>query len=526
MKFFNDCHRMYAIIFTFSLFLFLINFLIQGKILFTYSDVYGLIFKLNWPFWLGYLVLLILILYHFSKFEKIDENFVFLTIFLLMIYLIGTPFFLEHLPRFEDSWSHSFVSQQIFKNEKVKNGITIYEEYPGSFLFYGLLFKLLPTYDIMKIFPPIFYIVGISATYLITKNLVNKKTAFLTSILYIFFNWTVEDNHLSPQFLMLNMYFLFMLILIKYLKESKNRKNYFIVLILFTLAITFSHPLTPIFLIFILGSILIICKKLRRAIIPIFILVAITFFIYETFETTMLVDITKFFKDFIEILTLGRLTNPVARFTGLDFLYRKIILGSKVSIILFSVILGSFGVITLYKEKYSTEAKFFFAWAFALVPLMIFLGQVIHGEFYERFALISSFPLAFLTSYFLIKTRIKTIYILIILLILSPLYFFGKYGNEAYESQSQQKLKVDCYSYIFNSNCEKNNQAVTSWLNLDIELLGSRHAGTTREEVMAISITKNLDVESIFHYINMCTSKNRIDRLYSTNEAAAYAFIR
>lgn len=521
----DDHEKVYASLFTFSLIIFLINFLIQGRIVFTYSDFYGLIFKLNWPFWLGYFILLVLISFHFSKFAKLDERFVFLTISLLVIYLIGTPFFLEHLPRFEDSWIHSYLPQQIFRNEKVNLAITVYEEYPGSFLFYGLLFQLLPPYHVMKFFPPLFYIVGVSTIYLIAKNLVGGRIAFLTSILYVFFNWTIEDNHISPQFLILALYFLFMLILVKHLNEKKWKMRYFLVLAFIALVINFSHPLTPIFLIFILSAAVVLCKKLRKMIIPVLAVVMVIFVLYELFETTAFFPIFNFVKNFMEILTFGHFSNPTVRFTGMGLLHRRVILGSKISITLFSVALGFFGIKTLNKEKFKTEAKFFFSWAFALLPLMLFLSQVIEGEFYERFALISSLPLAFLSSYFFDKSRTKAVYILIILLALTPLYFFAKHGNEAYQSESLEKLKADCYAFTFGSNCEENMEIVISSLDFDIDLLGIRHVGIVREEVMAISISRNLDVEKVFDLFDAQTEINRMDRYYSTNKAAVYNFL-
>ena len=105
-----NIQRIYPILYISSLILFLVNFLIQGQIIFTYSDFYGILFKMDWIFWLGYIVLIILIYFHFKNFKYIDEKFVYFTLLLLVLYLIGTPFFYEHLARFEDTWGHSFLT--------------------------------------------------------------------------------------------------------------------------------------------------------------------------------------------------------------------------------------------------------------------------------------------------------------------------------------------------------------------------------------------------------------------------------
>jgi hypothetical protein len=283
--------------------------------------------------------------------------------------------------------------------------------------------------------------------------------------------------------------------------------------------------LTPIFLILILGSVVVTCKKLRWIIFPILILVGVVFTLYETFETTAFVHISRFVRNFIEILSFGHFNNPTVRFTGLGFFHRQINLGSKLAIGFISFVLGFLGLKKLWKQKNKTEAKFFFSWTLALIPLMIVLSQVLEGEFYERFFLISSLPLGFLSSYYLTKNKVRISYIFIIFLILSPLYFFGKHGNEAYQSESLEKLNSDCYAFTFGSDCEKNNEIVISSLDFDIDTLGIIHVGISREEIMAISISRTLEPEDVLVLFDNQTESNHMDRYYSTNKAAVYNFI-
>ena len=115
----NIHQKIYAVIFTYSLILFLISFLIQYPFIFSYSNYYGILFKMDLIFWEGYVAVLIMIYFHLINFKKFDEKYVYLSLLILIIYLIGTPFFYEYLPRFEDAWSHSFLGQEmlsIFKS--------------------------------------------------------------------------------------------------------------------------------------------------------------------------------------------------------------------------------------------------------------------------------------------------------------------------------------------------------------------------------------------------------------------------
>jgi hypothetical protein len=478
---------------------------------------------MSWIFWIGYLLLLILISFQVRYFEKLDKKYSFLTLTLLTVYLIGTSFFNEYLPRYEDTWSHSYLPQEIFRHKKVNIGISIYEEYPGSFLFYGLMFEFLPKYDVMKFFPPLFYIVGLLSIYLLVKNLVNEKLALFTSILYMFFNWTVEDNHISPQFLNLNVYFFLMFVLVKLLDKKQNKKEYLFIIALFTATIVFSHPLTPMFLILILGSIFILNRKLRKEVFPAFVIVLTIFLTYEVYRATTINYIIDYLKEFIQIITSEpSLNKALSRFRGLSFLSRQIILGSKIFLTVFSLIFGNLGMLLLRKKRFGTAANFFFVWAFSLIPFIIIMSQLFGGEFYERFILISSLPLAFLSAYYLEHYNFRATAILIILLVLTFPYFLGKHGNEVFESESLQKLRADCFSFKLDTDCEEKMEIIGSPLNWDIENLGETHFGISREEIIASSIYNDRDLEATFELIEKQAETKKLDRIYSTEESAVY----
>jgi hypothetical protein len=467
--------------------------------------------------------MLILVCLQIKYFEKINKNYTFFTLTLLTIYLIGTSFFYEYLPRFEDTWAHSYIAQEMLRNKKVNIGLSIYEEYPGSFLFYGLMFEFLPKYFVLKFFPPLLYIIGLLSIYLLTKNLINNKLALLTPVFYVFFNWTIEDNHISPQFLNLHLYFLLMLVLIKFLMEKKNKIKYLFIITLFATTIVFSHPLTPMFLILILGSVLILARKLRKDIFPVFVIILILYLTYEIYRTTTFNYIIDYLKNFFQIIiSRPSLESATSRFRGLSFLYRQIIFGSKVFLTIFSIIFGFLGSLLLRKKGFGTTANFFFAWAFSMIPFVVIMSQIVEGEFYERFILIASLPLGFLTAYILEQGKFRVRTILIILLVLTIPYFLSKHGNEAFQSESLEKLKVDCFSFEFGTDCEEKMEIVGSPLNWDIENLGKTHFGISREEIMASSIYNDKDLDAVFNQIEKQSETNKLNRVYSTDEAAAY----
>ena len=514
--------QIYTILFIFSLLVFFINLLIQGQIIFTYSDSYGLLFKMNLIYWSGYIILIFLIYFQLKNYENIDKKYSYLTLILLTIYLIGTPFFYERLPRFGDSWAHSFIASEMFRNKQVYNDISIYEDYPGTFLFYGLLYELLPAYHVMKFLPVFLYMVGALSIYLIFKNLSNEKTAFLISIFYMFFNWTVEDNHISPQFLTLTLYLVFIFVLIKFLKDKENKNKYFLLLVLLSAAIVVSHPFTPIFLFFILGSVIVLCKKIRFSLIPVIVILFILFSVYELYITTTLKMLARDISTFIEVLFSGSSFERVTyRLISSQF-SRQVFLGSRIGITIVSIFLGLMGIRVLYGKKYTTEAKFFLAWAFSLIPFLIFVSQVLKGEYYERFVLISSLPLAALTVYFLSGHKVKPSFIFIFLLVLSPLFFIGKYGNEAFESISTEKMITYCYSHQYNTDCEENSVISPIELNYQLENFGKTYFEVSRESIMASSIYMDETIDSIEKKINDISERNEMDRIYSTSIAGAY----
>jgi len=515
--------KIYLTLYFSSLIIFVINLLLQGQIYFSYYDSLGLILKISPIIWLGYAILLILIYFQFVNYRKIDQKFVFLTFLLLIVYLIGTPFFYEYLPRFPDTWTHSYIAQKMFETGNVVNNLSGYEEYPGSFLFYGVLFQILPPYLVMKFFPPLFYVIGVVTIYLLFKHFFDSKVSFLASVLYLFFNWTVEDNHLSPQFLVLNIYFIFMLVLIKMLSIPKKYKMPYVFLsFLLIPVIVFSHPGTPIFLILILGSMLIICKRLRTlTLLSLFIFLVLVYSTYTYFQSIYFESYISHFNQFLELLRFGQLGGATERLSTSSS-NRIIFLASRLGITFFSVALGILGIHYIRKRGYKTEANLLIGWSFAMLVFSIFVSVALKGEYYERFVLISSLPLAAVCAYFMNKSKFPGIIILIILLLISPLYFIAKYGNEAFESVSLEKLKAECFSLNYYDHCDENQEIVDSPLDYSFLAFGSSYFTVSREGILATSVYQNMEQSDVNARLESIVVNNTLDKIYSTNNVMVY----
>lgn len=515
--------KIYLTLYFSSLIIFAINLILQGQIYFSYNDSLGLILKLSPIFWLGYLVLLVLICFQYVNFNKIDQKFVYLTFLLLIIYLIGSPFFLEHLPRFPDTWAHSYLAQKMFETGQVVNHLSGYEDYPGTFLFHGVLFQILPPYQVMKFYPLILYIVGVAAIYLLFKHFFDSKVSFLASILYMFFNWTVEDNHLSPQFLVLNLYLVFMLVFIKLLSVPKKDKNpYLFLSFLLIPVIVFSHPGTPIFLILILGSMFILCKRLRNlTFISVFIFLIVVFATYTYYQKSYANSYVEYMNRFLKTLFSGETSGSTERLiTSLPS--REIFLASRGVITFVSFVIGVIGIFFIRRKGYKTEGNIFVAWAFSMLLFSVFVSLALKGEYYERFVLIASLPLASVGAYFINEKRTPGMMIFIMLLLISPLYFIAKYGNEAFESVSVEKLKADCFSYNFYDNCDENQEVVNSMLDYNFGVFGSTYFTVSREGIMVTTVYQGMKQSDAMNKFEGIALNKRLDQVYSSNSAMSY----
>ena len=520
---FNRYQKTYLALYFISLIIFLINLVFQGQIIFTNSDLFGLILKMSPIFWMGYLFLLILIIFQLSNFNKIGQKFAYLTLILLVIYLIWTPFVHEYLARYPDAWIHSYLAQKMFETGKVVNRLMIYEEYPGTFLFYGFSFQVFPPYLVMKFLPPILYILGVIAIYLLFKCFFDSKVSFLASVLYLFFNWTVEENHLSPQFLIFNLYLVFMLVLIKFFSSSKkDRIPYLVFLFLMIPVIVFSHPGTPVFLILILGSMLILCKRVRSlGFFSIFLFLVITFVTYSYYQSIHFESYKTIISHFFDILQSGELSGTTQRL-GTTIPSRKIFLASRITITVFSFIIGLMGILFLRKKRYKTESSLFIGWIFSMLLFTVFVSIGLKGQFYERLVLVSSLPLAAVGAYFLKEFKVSRIMILIILLLLTPLYFIAKYGNEGFESVSLEKLNAECFSHNFYDNCDEKQEIVDTLFGYDLEASYPLFLSVTRENILSTSLYNSMSLQDVKAKLESIILDRRLDKIYSSDAAAAY----
>jgi hypothetical protein len=429
----------------------------------------------------------------------------------------------EYLARYPDTWIHAFLAQKMFETGKVVNNLRIYEEYPGTFLLYGFLFQIFPPYLVMKYLPPLIYMLGVVAIYLLFERFFDSKVSFLASVLYLFFNWTVEDNHLSPQFLIFNLYLVFLLVIIKFFGSSKkDRIPYLFYSFLLIPVIVFSHPGTPVFLILILGSVLILCKNVRNLeTFSLFLFLVISFVIYIYYQPIYFDSLKNDIKRFFDILQTGEFSGTTQRLVT-TIPSRTIFLASRLTITVFSFIIGIVGILLLRKKNHKVESSLFIGWIFSMLLFTAFVSVALRGEFYERMVLVLSLPLAAVGAYFLTEFKVPGIIILILLLVLTPLYFVGKYGNEEFESLSLEKLKAECFSYNFYDNCDEKQEVVDTTFGYSLMVSDVTHLIFTKENVLSTSVYQNMNQKNVIAKLESIVSYNKLDKIYSSDKAATY----
>jgi len=314
-----------------------------------------------------------------------------------------------------------------------------------------------------------------------------------------------------------------MLLLIKLVSSQKKDKTpYLILSFLFVPVIVFSHPGTPIFLILILSSMLILCKKVRDLrFLSVFIFLIITFISYNYYQSIYSKTYINYVDRFFDALFSGQYAGTTERFVT-TIPSRIIFLLSRIEITIFSFVFGLLGIYFLNKRGYKNEAGLFIAWAFSMVLFTIFVSLSLKGEYYERLVLISSLPLAAVGAYFLEETKVSGRIILIILLLTTPLYFVAKYGNEAFESISLEKLRVDCFSNNFYDNCDEKQEIVNSAFNYDVKSFGYSYYTVSREVILVTSVYQSMEQDKIKIELEKIIADKKLDRIYSSNKAAAY----
>jgi hypothetical protein len=304
--------------------------------------------------------------------------------------------------------------------------------------------------------------------------------------------------------------------------KEVNKKNYLAILMLIIPVIVFSHPGTPLFLMLILISTFIICKKFRTPTFGFVIMFLLTsFLLYNINQSKTFESNIAYIKKFLEIISTGRLPNMAYRFGG-AFLERHVFLVNRTILTSLSLFLGSTGIFYMYRRKFNTAAKFFFSWSFSILLFVLFVGFVLRGEYYERFVMISSLPLAASGAYFLGNVKLSKTLFIPLLIFLSISYFIAKYGNEAFESVSSEKLRADCFYYTSHTYCEELQEVVDTRLYTNLDDFGTTYFHMSREKIMFQAILLNKNLEDVIEAVNIIASNLRLDRVYSNYNAWIY----
>ena len=239
------------------------------------------------------------------------------------------------------------------------------------------------------------------------------------------------------------------------------------------------------------------------------------------FQSTYFESYITYIKHFFDILLSGEFSGTAQRFAT-TLPSRMIFLASRITITVFSFIIGLIGILLLHKKKYKAESSLFIAWTFSMLLFTIFVSIGLRGEYYERLILVSSLPLAAVGAYFLKEFKVSGIMIFILLLLLTPLYFVAKYGNEGFESTSLEKLKAECFYYNFYDNCFEKQEIANTVFGYNLNDFYSLHLAITRENVLSTSLYNGMSQQDVRAKLEAIFLDYRLDKIYSSDQAAVY----
>jgi hypothetical protein len=397
----------------------------------------GLASVLPLSFWVSLgLVCLSLVTYMVVPPERCSERKLFVQVLCLTIILYWTALITEPNTRIASGWFHFGEAKYVIDYGQISPERVDYHQWPLWFVLTAALSIVsnLPANLLMKggvmVFS-IFYLVALRAMAGHFTRDIRKVYLFIS--IFTIGNWIGQD-YWSPQFVAFLMYIMLWIFVLRFPVRNWNRRILVVFLLLF-LAVTATHPLTPIaFILSILGLKLIKSEFTFRVPLSFTIL----FFLGWQFKVAPFGLL-----EFIPILP-STFSSPFRAlfFTQeLSRLYYPapgtfIRLYIKGTLIAFYTLISLAAVATIY--KYRREVfKLAAGWiggAFVFAFLVRFSFEIV-----ERFILFCLIPMSIVITYFLgrvVLEKPKKAYyaaLLGVLMASAPLSVAAHYGNESFE---------------------------------------------------------------------------------------------
>lgn len=415
-------------------------------------DVFFYAKQLGIYYWIGIVILFIaILLLIFAKYHLKLKNSILLEIFLifiLVLFLFGTPSFIYHNPRFSDVYGVITMIDALTAMHHTPLGDPNVGGYMGFFpgtLFFFSFVKIVSGLSLLtlaKYYPIYLMLLSSLLVYYVTRRLSNDY-AFLSPVCYLSLAWT-QEYHLSPQSLALILYASFWLFIIIQLISKRNFTEFSIISLILLAAMIVSHPLTPLVVIinlsflFIASFLLAYLRPVKMGRISSTLLLAA---IFMFFGWCMLLAIDNFanliftLKTFVGNLYLAHTVlnfapvNPQPD-AALVNLIREVLTVVETAV-------GGICTLYLWRKRRRVEAVILGSWFVSCY--IFFMPGAIAGAYFGRTLIFSLFPfsvliaLAFSSGF---KSRIgKTIQICVLLLIFSSAILIPvtNYGGDYFE---------------------------------------------------------------------------------------------
>lgn len=196
------------------------------------------------------MALIIMIQILFFKLSKYVQYIILLEIFIFSITLSSSFNFIFPGPIGNDAYYHINFIESIIDQGNINSYIGNYVNYPIFHLFYAEFINItgLNEIKITQVFLAIYQIIFFCFLFLLTKKIFNDKIALISVLLF-----SITPYIVQPQFLFYPMAFTFTIFLLSlYLLNNISRNKVFLILFLISFVLlTFAHPLSPFFLLFI-----------------------------------------------------------------------------------------------------------------------------------------------------------------------------------------------------------------------------------------------------------------------------------
>jgi len=431
--------------------------------------VLGLVTALSSMYWLGLAVIiggLLLVCYHGSRWA-------WLNVAALVAALHGLPGLLEPNPRFSVAWIHSGFTQQIADNGTLLRSLDARFSWAGFFAGGGLLQRWAGTESLMWLvrYAPVFYNgVSVVLIALLARRLrATEMQSVLAAAFFVCLNWIGQD-YFAPQATAFLLYLLIVTVVLYAFPADPSLGHPWMVrvmrpamdvqrgleggqarLVLFgcyalTVAMVISHQLTPGFLVT-ATVLLIVVNATRLRVLPVF--VAVAFIAWLSFGASA------YWFGHLDNITgsVGKVSSLVNQNVGhrnaSHAVGRRLVIMSRIALALFAWGMASISIVRQWL-RWSTPVALvcLLAAPFVMLPLQPYGGEMALRVCYF------TLPAACILIAQLVVPKVRTawhhwILIGVAMMAIVPLFVTARYGNESYESLSNDDVVFARTMYDF-----------------------------------------------------------------------------